>query len=243
MSDKIKCVITDDEHLARKLLKDYISKLPQLELVGVFEGPIELMVFLASNEVDLLFLDIQMPDITGIDFLKTTQVKPSVIFTTAYSEYALQGYELNVIEYLLKPIPFPRFLKAVTKAEELILLKKGQGNKSIQPATTPHNSTPETNYINIKADRKVHKLFFEELLYIEGAMEYVHFHTATKKITAYYSLKELSNKLPSYFVRIHKSYIANMNKATTLEGNILSVGNAQLSVGGSHRKEVVAFFE
>ena len=247
-SDKILCAIVDDEHLARELLADYVSKIPNLELIGTYSSPLELMNSEYYSKIEILFLDIQMPDITGIDFLKTLRENPTVIFTTAYSEYALEGYELNVVEYLLKPIAFPRFVKATQKAIHIANIKrklKTDDFKQNPKENTSINSDITTkDYIIIKADRKKYKVNFNEILYIEGALEYVTFVLNDKKITAFYSLKELENLLPSNnFMRVHRSYIVNYKKASALDGNMLIINDYKIPIGSSHRKSVNDIFE
>jgi DNA-binding LytR/AlgR family response regulator len=240
----IYCAIVDDEHLARELLEDYVSKIPKLKLVGSFESPLELMNSEFYDKLDILLLDIQMPDITGIDFVKTmNKKKPLVIFTTAYSEYALEGYELNIIEYLLKPIAFPRFIKAINKAvEHLNTVNKAQSSDIINFVPSTENKNIQ-DYIIVKADRKKYKINYNEILFIEGALEYVTFRLEKKKITAFYSLKELEKLLPNnQFIRVHRSYIANINKINELEGNQLIIKDHKLPIGANYKKNVDQIF-
>jgi DNA-binding LytR/AlgR family response regulator len=240
---KLRCAIIDDEFLARKYLKDYVSKLPMLELAGDFNSPLKAMELIKSGEVDLLFMDIQMPEITGIEFLKTMDVAPHVILTTAYEEYALQGYELNVVDYLLKPFSFDRFLKAVNKVQELV-----EKEEKVQSGTEEQSSVNlkpqlKEDHLIIRADRKLYKINYEDLLYIEGQKAYVTFHTKKKNITALASLRDLEEQLPSsLFVRIHKSFIVSVQKIETLEGNQVEIGGIHLSVGKSYRKDVAKIF-
>ncbi|MGQ1948652.1 LytR/AlgR family response regulator transcription factor [Geofilum sp. OHC36d9] len=236
----IKCLIIDDERLAREYLKNYISKIPQLELLGEFNSPLKAINLIKSGEVDLLFLDIQMPDITGVDFLRTLSQAPDVIFTTAYQEYALEGFNLNVTDYLLKPFSFERFLQAVNK----VLDKADAGSRSdnVQFPNSPETSIAES-YLTIRADRKLYKINFSDLHYIEGQKAYVTFHTVKGKITALASLKELEESLPdSQFLRIHKSYIVATREIVSLEGNILEVGHVKLPVGKMYKEKVLNVF-
>ena len=220
MSEAIKTIIVDDEHLARSLIKDYISKVPQLELVGSFKNALDAMAFVQSNEVDLMFLDIQMPNLTGIEFVQSINLSHTmVVFTTAYSEYALKGYELNAFDYLLKPITFPRFLQTINKvtAQFELLKQKGEITTSIEVEETAKENTnyvhTQSDYISVKADYKLYRIKFDKLKYIEGQKEYVAFHTRDKTILALTSLKKLEEELPSNtFLRIHKSYIVNVNE-------------------------------
>jgi DNA-binding LytR/AlgR family response regulator len=239
----LKCVIIDDEFLARKYLKDYVSKLPMLELVGDFNSPLKAMELIKSGEVDLIFLDIQMPDISGIEFLKTMDRAPHVVLTTAYEEYALQGYELNVVDYLLKPFSFERFLKAVNKVQELA--EKNQKVQSATPEPGDSNQKPQLkeDHMIIRADRKLYKINYEDLIYIEGQKAYVTFHTKKKNITALASLRDLEEQLPSsHFLRIHKSYIVSIHEIESLEGNQVEIGGTHLSIGKSYRSEVEKVF-
>jgi len=238
---KLNCVIIDDEFLARKYLKDYVSKLPMLELAGDFNSPLKAMELIKSGEVDLLFLDIQMPDITGIEFLKSMDRVPHVILTTAYEEYALQGYELNVVDYLLKPFSFERFLKAVNKVQELE--EKNQNISQNEPGDVMQKPQLKEDHLIIRADRKLYKINYEDLVYIEGQKAYVTFHTKKKNITALASLRDLEEQLPSsHFLRIHKSYIVSIHEIESLEGNQVEIGGTRLSVGKSYRPDVDKVF-
>lgn len=245
--EKYSCIIIDDEFLARKLLTEYIEKLPQLELLEDFDNALNAIDFLQHHSVDLIFLDIQMPDITGIDFIKSLHRRPSIIFTTAYAEYALQGYELDVTEYLMKPFSLARFMKAVNKATEIIQLRR-----DVQHQSKPVNEivlkpeekkVVEDDFLLIKADRKIHKVYYHEILYIEGALEYVSFHTAEKKILSLYSLKELDEILPVRdFMRIHKSYIVAIHKVNEIDGNQISIGGDKIPLGKRHKTEFLKRF-
>lgn len=234
---KIRCAIVDDEFLARQYLSDYVSKVPFLELVGDFNSPLKVMDLIKKGYVDLLFLDIQMPDITGLEFLKTLEKQPLVVFTTAYKEYALEGYELNVTDYLLKPFSFERFLKAVNKVSVAI---EGKNQGSIVDQAIPKLYD---EYLTIRADRKHYKINYSELIYIEGQKAYVTFHTTNRKVTALASLKELEEKLPDkQFVRIHKSFIVSIKYIDTLEGNIVEINQEKLPVGKSYKAAIERVF-
>ena len=230
--NELSCLIVDDEELARTLLENYISRLPHLKLIGQCSNPIESLQVLQNESVDLVFLDIQMPEMIGTDFLKSLSQKPMVIFTTAYSEYALEGYELNVVDYLLKPFPFERFLKAVNKAIDLSKLKnKGESEESAL----------EKNYILVKSEHKVHRIPYDDIQYIQSMREYVAYHTQNGKILSLGSLKKLEVDLPQgQFLRIHKSYIISKAKDSILEGNVLHVGKEKLPIGATYREEVLS---
>lgn len=237
---QIRCAIIDDEYLARKYIKDYVAKIPFLKLIGDYNSPLKAMDDLQAGKIDLFFLDIQMPDISGLDFLRSLEKKPYVILTTAYEEYALEGFELEVTDYLLKPFSFDRFLKAVNK------VSKDMQEKQTQPES--NNNKTETdfkdNYLIIRADRKFYKINYEDLIYVEGQKAYVTFHSENKKkITALASLKELEEKLPSdQFIRIHKSYIVSIKKIDALEGNQIELMGEKLPIGKNYRKEVAKVF-
>ena len=237
---KIKCIVIDDEALARKYLKEYILKVPFLEFVGDFNSPLKAYDILERGEVDLMFLDIQMPDITGLDFLKSLNRKPFVILTTAYKEYALEGYELDISDYLLKPFSFDRFLKAVNKVNNQMLNKE----KKAEPGSTYNQTDFHEDYIIIRADRKYYKINYDDLIFVEGQKAYVTFHSEGKKnVTALASLRELEEKLPEKkFIRIHKSYIVSVKKIDSLEGNMIEIAGDKLPVGKSFKPKVAELF-
>lgn len=211
----IKCIVIDDEELARTLLKSYIDKVDFLELVDDFENPIEAMQVLKESDIDLVFLDIQMPELKGTDFAKMIDSKSKVIFTTAYSEYALEGFELNALDYLLKPIAFERFLQAVNKYKT--------------------NEIAIDNSITVKSGYDLHKLNFDDILYIESDSEYVIFYTSAKKIMSHQTLKSLEKTLPtSSFIRVHRSYIVNKQKVSALKGRDLFISDINIPVSDSY---------
>jgi len=223
----LRCLVVDDEQLARTLLAEYIQKVPFLEHVGECKNPIEAMDCLENQDIDVLFLDIQMPELTGIEFLKTLKKKPVVILTTAYSEYALEGYELDVTDYLVKPFSLERFIQAVNKANDLITIQRKAEGASIDPGNT---------YLTVHADHKIYRLKLDEILYIEGLKEYVSYYTSDQRIIALESLKKLEETLPSdKFMRIHKSYIIPLDKVTSVVGNQVEIGNKLIPIGRSYR--------
>jgi|WetSurSiteA1Bulk_404760.scaffolds.fasta_scaffold00754_7 DNA-binding LytR/AlgR family response regulator len=238
---KLTCAIIDDEYLARQYIKDYVERLPFLELKGDYDSPLMIMEELKSNAIDILFLDIQMPDITGLDFLKIINPLPCVILTTAYKEYALEGYEYNVVDYLLKPISFERFLKAINKAADKIEKERSLG----KGADSLHRAGPlvQEGFMTIRADRRWYKINYDDLYYVEGQKAYVTFHTRNKKITALFSLKELEGSLPAdRFIRIHKSFIVAVKHIETLEGNMIGIFGQKLAVGSNYRESVDKLF-
>ncbi len=236
----LKCLIVDDEHLARTLLDDYVSKVPFLEKVGACKNAMEAMAFLQNSHVDIMFLDINMPGFTGIEMLRTIQNPPLVIFTTAYSQYAVESYELDAVDYLLKPIKLGRFMQAVNKAAEI--MKKNEETEISEPKQSDVQSIRK-DYLTVKADHKIYKINFRDLIYVEGMREYVTFHTTSKKIVALASLKALEESLPEdLFIRIHKSYITSVTAIDSLEGNQVEVAAKMLPVGKSYKDNVLKIF-
>jgi len=238
---KIKCLVIDDERLAREYLKNYISKVPQLEMLGEFNSPLKAIDLIKSGKVDLLFLDIHMPDINGVEFLRSLNNAPNVIFITAYQQYALEGFNLNVTDYLLKPFSFERFLQAVNKIPDksMAISHDIEDQQYYLPSQTSFGDS----YITIRADRKFYKINFSDIKYIEGQKAYVTFHTTNKNITALASLKELEESLSQKkFIRIHKSYIVAINEILSLEGNILEIPDAKLPVGKMYKERVLKVF-
>jgi len=226
----IRCLIIDDEELARSLLENFVHRLPNLELVGMCKDPLEALSILQQEPIDLLFLDIQMPNLSGIELLASLKTPPMVIFTTAYRDFALKGYELDAVDYLLKPFGFQRFVQAVQKAANLFQLKSAAQNK------------PETSseVLLVKAEHKIHRLSFDQILYIEGMREYVAFHLPERKILSLLSLRSLEEDLPKHlFLRIHKSYIAGIQYIRSMEGNQLLVGKTSLPIGASYKESVL----
>lgn len=226
----MKCIIIDDEQLARTLLENFIQKISSVDVVGIYKNPSDARPAIEQGLVDLIITDIQMPGTLGSEFIKTLDNPPLVIFTTAYKDYALEGFELDAVDYLLKPFSFERFEKAIGKALSYFELK----NKEL--------SSPDlkADYLTIKADHKLYKVHYTDISYIEGMREYVSFHTTTGRITALMSLKYLENNLPkSIFVRSHKSYIVNKHLVQALEGNQLLIKDKQIPIGQMYRDEVM----
>lgn len=225
------CLIVDDEPLAIKLLQNHISQMEMLEVAGTCSNGIKASEFLRSTSVDLLFLDIKMPQITGIDFLRTLKNPPAVIFTTAYREYAMDGYELDVVDYLLKPITFDRFFKAVERYYARTT-RKDKGLRVVSPQQEDH--------IYIKTGSKFHKLHIDDILYIESVKDYVIVHRAKgEKFSAKYKISELEDDLAGKpFLRIHRSFIVNLKKITAFTMQDVEIGNIELPIGNSYRDYV-----
>lgn len=214
----IRCLIIEDEPVAREILRQYITDAPDLVLSGECEDAISALAFLKANEVDALFLDVNMPKLSGISFLKSLEKAPQVILTTAYSEYALEGYELDVVDYLLKPYSFERFLKATNKLN--------QSNSS---------STKDVD-ITVKADGKTYRINTTDILFVEAKGDYVTLHTENQKLTFNTSLKAFFDQLDSPdFIRVHKSFLVNLRKIDFVEGNQIQIGKSTIPIGNAYK--------
>lgn len=219
---KLKCIITDDEPIARKGLQSYVEKLDILELVGVCEDAIQLNSILKIQPVDLLFLDIEMPYMSGIELLSSLTNPPKVIITSAYAEYAIKGYDLEVSDYLLKPISFERFLKAVNKVYDLVIT-----------ATSPVTQ----EYFFVKTTQKLEKLCFGDILFIEGVENYVAIRTTEGKVITHSTLRTILLNLPAdRFVQVHKSFIVNIEKINSIEGNLLGIGKFKIPISRTFKE-------
>lgn len=228
-------LIVDDEPLALDVIETYVEKLPSLELVARCENAVQAFDVLSREEVDIMFLDIQMPQLTGIDFLKSLSNPPLVIFTTAYPNYAIEGYELNVIDYLLKPISFERFMKSVNKALSQLELQ----NETVSHPTAAE-SNEDANFIFVKADKKLVKINYADIIYIEGLKDYVIIKMAASRVITLQTMKSLEDKLPaSTFKRIHRSYIVNLDKIDAVVGNMVEVDKKHLPIGKNYREELL----
>lgn len=224
---KLRCIVVDDEPLARKGMEEYVHDIVYLQHVGSFENAVKAIAFLSENPVDLILLDIRMPKISGIEFLKSLKEPPMVIFTTAYSDHALEGYALDVIDYLVKPIAFSRFVKATQKAFDFYLLR--------QKATTQTN-----DYFFIKCEHKFEKVHYADLLYVEGMQNYCILHTVKKKLVTYITLTAMLDKLPAdQFMKVHKSFIVSLSKINALDGNEVIIGSTPIPVSRSLKDEVM----
>lgn len=224
----INCMVVDDEPIARQGLMEHIMQIDFLNPAAECKDAVEAAGCLQKKNIDLIFLDIQMPKITGIDFLKNLQHPPLVVFTTAYPEYALQGFELDVLDYLLKPISFTRFLKSALKAQDYLLRSRRE-------------SLPSTDYFFIKSNQKIEKIKLDEVLYIEGMNNYIIIHTKHKKHIAYLTFKGIEERLPPHqFVRIHKSFLVAINAIQTIETNEVKLENCILPVSKHYREEVLS---
>lgn len=228
---KINCIAIDDELPALKQMKDYISKIPYLNLLATFDNGIETLDFLKDNSVDLLFLDIQMDDLNGIQLLQVLTNKPKVILTTAYDQYALKAFDLEVSDYLLKPISFERFVKAVEKIYRELESKIPENIDGTE-------STNKRNYFFVKTEFKMVRIDFDEIIYIEGLKEYLIIKTISGKVLSLMTFKEIIDILPeNNFVRAHKSYIVAINKIESIERNRIKIGEKLIPVGNTFKDE------
>ncbi|PIA78755.1 DNA-binding response regulator [Gaetbulibacter sp. 4G1] len=225
-----KCLIIDDEELARELIETHLNQLDSFELVASCASAIEASNILQKQPVDLLFLDIEMPVLKGTEFFKNLLQKPKVIFTTAYRDYALDGFELNAIDYLLKPITFSRFFKAIEKFKE-------QSSMTVKE-TQSNLPTTEDDFIFVSKNRKKVKVIFDEILYIESLKDYIKIHLVNESHTVKFSISAFEKELDARFIRIHRSYIVNKNKITAYTKNDIEIGKAEIPIGDNYRENI-----
>ena len=236
----INAIIVDDEPLALDVLETHIGNLPEINLVARCNNALEAREALKANNVDLMFLDIQMPQLTGVEFLKTLTNPPLVIFTTAYPDYAVEGFELNAVDYLLKPISLDRFMKAVNKAMDKLTLER---KDDVVPAA--NENAEENEYIFVKADKKLIKVTFSDIIYIEGLKDYVIIRMDNDRVITLQTMKSLESKLPqNLFKRIHRSYIVSISRIKAIVGNMVEVTEKNqtkhLPIGKNYREELLA---
>jgi DNA-binding LytR/AlgR family response regulator len=226
---KLTCMIIDDEPIARAVLREFIDEIDYLELVHEAGTAVTAMELLKKQTVDLLFLDINMPKMTGYEFLKTGIDAPLVVITTAYTEFAVEGFSLNVTDYLVKPFSFERFEQAcarVKKAHQSLL-------SQVSAMTT------KANHFFVKNNGSLDKIYYNELYYVEGLLNYVMLHTQAKKIMVYLTIKSMMEQLPPQFIKVHKSFIVNTEKIKSIEGNIIDIGNARIAISQNLKEEVI----
>ena len=225
--DRYSCIIIEDEPLALKRTSDFVNKIPFLNLIGTFDNSINGLFYLKSNKVDLLFLDINMDELSGIELLESSKIDSQVIITTAYQEYALKGYELNVTDYLLKPFTFDRFLKAVTKAQENI---------------TNRNSDAQPDFIFVKTEYRLEKIMLNEIVYIEGMRDYRRIHTVNKKVMTLQNFSEFEKLIPPSIVcRVHKSYMVALNKIVSIERNRIKIADQLIPISETYKEVFYQF--
>jgi len=237
---KLKCIAVDDEPLALDIIEDYVSKVPFLELVKRTENAIEALQLVQAGGIDLVFLDIQMPELTGIQFLKIANGKANYILTTAYSQYALESYDLNVSDYLLKPIAFDRFYKAVEKVHNQVKIAEPvaapQSFVASAPTSTPAN--PIQDFIFVKTEHKIQKIQLDDILYIEGLKDYISIYTKAERVITLQNMKKMDETLPKgQFVRVHKSYIISLDKIESIERSRISICGKIIPIGDTYRDE------
>ncbi len=232
----INVIAIDDEPLALQLVTGYIDKTPGLKLIGKFDNPIDASEFLAETSADLIFIDIQMPDLSGIEFTRLLEKGPKVIFTTAFEKYALEGYKLDIVDYLLKPFSYEEFLIAVHKVQKLLQLEK----------KVPVNVDVNNEFLFLKSDYKIKRLNFNDILYIEGLKDYVkvYIHNVPKPILSLTSLKLLESKLPEMrFMRVHRSFIVNLEKIDTIERSRIVFGKEYIPVSDQYKEKFQEFLD
>lgn len=232
----IKTIAIDDEPLALQLITGYITKTPFLELKGGFDNPLDAMEYMSVAQIDLILLDIQMPDLTGIEFIRTLKNRPRIIFTTAYEKYALEGFKLDVVDYLLKPVNYEEFLTAVQKVRALIELEK----KALKQVEA------NDEYLFLKSEYKIRRINFNDIRYIEGLKDYVKIYTVNepKPVLSLSSLKALESKLPeNKFMRIHRSFIVNLEKIDTIERSRIVFGKVYIPVSEAYKEKFHKFLD
>jgi len=234
----IRCLIVDDEPLALHVLEDYISKIPFLQLVKATTNPIEALSLVQEKAVDLVFLDVQMPELTGIQFLRIANGKAKVILTTAYPQYALEGYELDVIDYLLKPIAFDRFYKAVQKAQTVLQPSAAESKPAQAEPVQQQKQDFLSDFIFVKTEHKIQKVYLNDILFIEGLKDYISIFTPAERIITLQNMKKMEDALPArFFTRVHKSYIVSIDKIDSIERSRIFIGDKVIPVGDTYRDE------
>lgn len=236
----MRCLIIDDEPLAIELLEDFVSKVSFLKLEKSCSSAFEAMELIQSKKIDLIFSDIEMPDFTGIEFIKSLENKPLIIFTTAYSHYAVEGFNLNAVDYLVKPIPFHRFIKAVNRANEFFCLKSGKEFTSGEAPTKKINP----DFIFVKSEYENIKVNLNTIKYIEGLKDYIKIYTdKPKPILTLNSLKAFEDKLPSNFIRVHRSFIVSLNHIDSVQRNRIVIGDIRIPIGQNYKDEFIKRIE
>ncbi|MBL4642591.1 MAG: response regulator transcription factor [Flavobacteriaceae bacterium] len=227
----IKCMVVDDEPLAIRVLEKHIMKVPDLELVATFDNAIDAGHFLQNERIDLLFLDIQMPVVTGIDFIKNTRIQPKVILTTAYREYALEGYELDIIDYLLKPISFIRFYKAINKFRAL--------HTPVVPKIQAPEMDKTSDHIFVNSNKMMIRVAFDDVLFIDSIKDYVRIHLKNDTIVTKDKISSFVQRLPSSFMRVHRSYIINTEKIAALTAkDVVLLDGMEIPIGASYKEQM-----
>ncbi|WP_345948771.1 MULTISPECIES: LytTR family DNA-binding domain-containing protein [unclassified Mucilaginibacter] len=237
----IRCLVVDDEPLALHVVEDYISKIPFLQLVKATTSAIEALTLVQDGGIDLVFLDVQMPELTGIQFLRISNGKARVILTTAYPQYALQGYELDAADYLLKPIAFDRFYKAAQKVHAVMF----PSNKPVEKEEAPQPQSDISNdFIFVKTEHKIQKVYLNNILFIEGLKDYISIFTPAERIITLQNMKKVEDALPErHFIRVHRSYIVALNKIDSIERSRIFIGDKIIPIGDTYRDEFFRMVE
>ncbi len=226
------CIIIDDEPLAIKVLETHLAEIPDIKVLATFQNPLKAIEILNTEKIDLIFLDIQMPLLTGIDFMKSTKDLPRVIFTTAFRNYAIESYELDVVDYLLKPISFSRLFKAINKFKSLT-------NRPVTVQQSESLVDALNDHIYVNSNKKYVKVLFEEILYVESMKDYIKIHTGGKTITTKDKLSAFEDKLPAAFIRIHRSFLVNSSKITAFTAVDVEIQEKEIPIGNSYKEEVL----
>lgn len=235
MNTSIQCLIVDDEPLAAEVLRDYVGQVPQLALVDICHDSMQAFEVINRAPVDLLFLDVEMPKMNGIEFIKSISQTPEIILTTAFREYALEGYEIEVLDFLLKPISFGRFFKSVNK-----YLKK---YKHESPKEERNKAKGSGGSIYVYSDKKHVKVYLDKILYVESIKDYVRIHTLDKNIISKDTISRYEQLLPASFIRIHRSYIVNTSMISAFTHHDIEIGKIEIPIGGSYKKAVIAYLK
>jgi DNA-binding LytR/AlgR family response regulator len=231
----IKCLIIDDEPLAIDVLKTHLKQISEIELLGTFQDSLKAFEFVKDHRIDLIFLDIEMPVLTGVDFVKSLESPPKIIFTTAHRDYAIDGYELNVVDYLLKPISFIRLFKAINKYKVLV---------GSHTSETPKEVKTSNDHIYVNSNKKFIKISFDEILYVESIKDYVRIHLVDgQKVITKGTIGNFLEKLPQEFLRIHRSYVVNTNKVTAFTSLDVEIGTKEIPIGASYKNETINFLK
>ncbi|MDJ0646331.1 MAG: response regulator transcription factor [Flavobacteriaceae bacterium] len=235
----MKCIIVDDEPLAIDIIETYLDQINGMEIIAKCNNPLDAVTLINKHQVDLVFLDIEMPNLNGIDLVKTINTIPQFIFTTAYPQYALEGFELNATDYLVKPIPFHRFLKAISKAKEKYQLEQSFSAHSI--ATSPPQKSLTDDFIFVKAEYENVKILVENIQYIQGLKDYlkIRLKDTNKSIITLSNFKDVLVKLPGHFLRVHRSYIVNINHITTLQKTKIVIDGIRIPIGETYKNDVL----
>ncbi len=228
------CLLVDDEPLALQLLEQFASKVPFLKICGKCSSAAEALAVMENDEIDVLFIDIQMPDVTGIQFVKSLSRKPFVIFTTAYQEHATESYEIDAIDYLVKPFAFERFLKAANKAQEQFNLRR---------KTADALAHAEADVLFVKSEYQVLRVNIPDIMYVEGLKDYIKIYAGPKPILTLQSLRAIEERLPPYFMRVHKSFIVNLKKIDSVQRNEILIGQREIPVGNTFREAFMSYIE